>query len=259
MLGFISIGNYSLREEALWSSPTVMAKLLWLTKQVAQETGLPLSGLLTSQDFLATGPENLCLPQQCIPEGNRLHKEVETLLALAGEKLFPPNQWLVILRPGEGWINRNRVIHFLESLPQIDGGLAVSVKKISTLANPSWNVHVSKTSFTNGASLMFQQMNRLNFSPLRDAFPELWNAIGCETMPCRSQDLDTFYIDDGVMYAFRTEPTHLTATNLLIPDAVPVYFEENDYMQTPLYEKLPIFDVNKGCYLDIGIIEKILP
>ncbi len=256
MLGYISIGYYDFRERELISRKAILVNLLRMVIGIAKEVALNPSGLLVTHNFCEVLPEDILLPQLKVLQGDRLRKEIEALIRSVGMNNDQSEQWIVVLRPGQGWISRNRLHSFLESLRNVDGSYAVSVKKFSILANPSWNVQVAERRYLANGVIRLPLHSDSTFSPLADAFPAFWDDMGCLDSPRRSQDANDLYIDDGSIYAFK--PKARTDHSLFKSPAA-IRFDESDPKMRPLYEQIGLFDIDKDQYLDVSILERIFP
>ncbi len=258
MIGYISIGYYDTREQEIFSSPSVLVKLVRMAMRTAVGCGVTPVGYLTRTAISGMFPEELQLESLHLAKGPRRASEIETLAKAVRCGIGEEPEWLIVFRPGQGWMSERRVRQFIHSLEEVDGEFAVSVRRMPTIANPSWNVNVADRRFLVNGTVRLPVHGGHFHTSLDEAENGFWFRMGCDAVHHRSQDVGSLYIDDGLLYAVRTEALRSTG-NAFSESPCPIHFDQEDDACMPVYERLGIFDVDKDQFLNTEILERILP
>ncbi len=252
MLGYISIGCYNLRERALFSEAQLAQKLIGITIAAAEEAGVSIAGVLASNVL----PERIAAmfpPRLHVRDGERDWCEIKRL---AQEKAIGDKSGgrCIVLRPGCGWMNKNRIYDFVAYVREHDAPYTVSLRKMTSFENPLWNLYVAPEEYYEDRAIWEPYYGPKLVQKAVSLSPE----IRTLATAVRSQDLRDFYCYDGAMYACHP----LLALNDEGQLVRPALFKTKESGSEPkgeyLFEKLNIFSVNGFSQMDVSMLSRLI-
>jgi hypothetical protein len=254
MKAFLSFGYYDVREQQLAGSPKIMRALLEDALRCLDACpGLALGGLLYTQEPACVLPTGV--PSRKLRSGERARVElaaVADILRETGES----DKEVMVLRPAQGAIHLDRLIHFRESLRPVPSALVVSAVKFTSLCHPMWNVQVADRRFLSYGSIRQPRNGERLVAPLSALCPELWEAAKA-TGPARgSQHLQCLFYDDQALYAARMDMLPEKGEDLVADEAVVCTTEPG--AADGILSRLPVFQMSRCQALDVACLERML-
>lgn len=253
MLGFIATGFYDRREQDIFTHWETGTTVLTIAHDTLIDCGVPPQAYLTSNpmpDF----PPRIDMPCLNVGAGDRRSKEIDALAKYAKQQ-GTTGQWMIVVRPGQGWINAQRLNHFVQSLDTISGSSAFSLRPLSALEHPNWNTMSTDWKYLAQGVIRQPLRNEQLVQNVSGRFCKGLEGSSRSSIS-RSQDIDTIHTDDGLLYAIRLQGDQNTEEILSDPALIgcPVL----DKTKRPIHERLAIFSVSKHQPLNLKILRNIL-
>lgn len=256
MLGFISFGGRSCREQSLTMAPPVLAHLVSSTFKAVEALDVDICGCLLPKDTSITLPKDWTLPVLHVCGSGTDVEEFHALTKVATQYSIGEKDWVVIFRPGFGWMSGHRIRTFISHLSVLKGHYAISLRKMSSIQHPLWNIKVVSTDCVKDGAVWQSRGSKYCVSPFREQFPEIWRKLANKDAPPeRSQDVKPLHYNDRTLFACRP-----MATGGRLGLGQPSIFVCPDLAAEEILmcERLPLFDVKaEGCQ-DPDLLEALL-
>lgn len=250
---YISVGLRDSREQELVARPSTRDGIIRGTVQAIHDCSATPTGILST--LAIEMPGGIDLPKHlwthCVDD--RKVTEITTIADSDKQRVFQPDEWVIVVRPFQGIVGASRLESFINKLDKLpeDCSVAVSTLPLPATANPFWNTFYFDLEQLSSSGWRMPPRDYWQCDNIKKYFPDLKKAIP-ELGAKGTQHLPEMFIDDEGLYAFRASLLQ-DRDNLVVPDSRPVSCTSGDSLTEKMYcDSAPLFFLDKHREFDLS-------